>query len=103
MWLRLQQEDLALPIGEAVGLRGLNLFNLEASEKCFDVRRASVEQGFKIGEGNVKLSAVFGSLEFAAFDPAANGALTLADAPGGFDGGSRKCGKWSMVPPHFTT
>ena len=30
MWLRLQQEDLALPIGEARGLRSLNIFEIFA-------------------------------------------------------------------------
>jgi hypothetical protein len=49
MWLRLQQEDLAFEIGEARSLRGLHIFDifqgLEASEECFDIRRARIEEG----------------------------------------------------------
>jgi hypothetical protein len=55
----LQEKDLALQIGEARGLRGLNILNIfqgdNASQEFFDIWRAFVEEEFKIGEGNLKL------------------------------------------------
>jgi len=107
MRLRLQQEDLALQISQARGLRSLNILNIfqgqDASQKFFGIRWACVLKGFEIGEGNLKLRSVFGCGQFAAFDPPADSALILADAFGGFNGGSRKSGNWSIVPPHFPT
>jgi hypothetical protein len=44
MRLRLQEKDLALPIGKARSLRGLHLFKifegLEARQEFFGIRRA---------------------------------------------------------------
>jgi len=51
--LRLQQEDLALQIGEARGLHIFEIFEgLEASERCFDIWWACVL--FQIGMRSCK-------------------------------------------------
>jgi len=70
-------------------LGGLNIFNIfqgdDASQKFFDIRRAFIEEGFKVGEGNFKLGAIFGGGKFAGEGPPADSALILADALGGFN------------------